>query len=98
MFVPHFFQSSEQTCGAACLRMLFAALGVSHDETTIVQHCGLTPLGCTIQDLVTAAQSLGFNASLVPVSGEPGAIAALSKQTPFVAMIDLSNLSSQGAM
>ena len=98
MAVPHFFQSSEQTCGAACLRMLFAALGASHDEATIAQHCGLTPLGCTVQDLVSGAKALGFNAGLLPVFGEPAAIAALSNETPFVAMIDLASLSGQGPM
>jgi ABC-type bacteriocin/lantibiotic exporter with double-glycine peptidase domain len=98
MAVPHFYQSSEQTCGAACLRMLFAALGVSHDEATVARHCGLTPLGCTVQDLVAGAQALGFNAALLSVSGEPAAIAALSKETPFIAMIDLAGLSNVGPM
>ena len=98
MPVPHFSQSSEQTCGAACLRMLMAALGGSHDEGTIAQHCGLTPLGCTVQDLVTGSQALGFNAALLPVFGEPAAIAALSNETLFVAMIDLASLSDQGPM
>src|SRR5687768_1999480 len=98
MVVPHYFQSSEQTCGAACLRMLLAALGVTHDEAIIAQHCGLTPLGCTVQDLVTGAQALGFHAALLPVFGEPAAIAALSNQTPFVAMIDLASLGSPGPM
>jgi len=98
MAVPHFFQTSEQTCGAACLRMLFAALGFAHDEATIAQHCGLTPLGCTIQDLIAGAQGLGFHAALLPVSGEPAAIAALSQGTPFVAMIDSASLSNVGPM
>jgi ABC-type bacteriocin/lantibiotic exporter with double-glycine peptidase domain len=78
--------------------MLLAALGASHDEGTIAQNCGLTPLGCTVQDLVTGAQALGFNAALLPVFGEPAAIAALSNETPFVAMIDLASLSGQGPM
>jgi ABC-type bacteriocin/lantibiotic exporter with double-glycine peptidase domain len=98
MPVPHFYQLSEQTCGAACLRMLIAALGVTHDEPTIAQHCGLTPLGCTVQDLVAGAQALGFHAALLPVSGEAAALAALSKETPFIAMMDLASLSSQGPM
>jgi ABC-type bacteriocin/lantibiotic exporter with double-glycine peptidase domain len=92
MAVPHFFQSSEQTCGAACLRMLFAALGATHDEATIAQHCGTTALGCTVQDLVAGAQALGFNAALLPVHAEPDAVAALSNDVPFVAMIDLVGL------
>lgn len=98
MAVPHFYQSSEQTCGVACLRMLFAALGVTHDEATIAQHCGLTPLGCTVHDLVAGAQALGFNAALLPVSGEPAAVAALSNEPPFVAMIDRASLSNVGPM
>ena len=96
MVVPHYFQSSEQTCGAACLRMLLAAHGITHDEATIAQLCGTTQLGCTIQDLITGTQALGFQAALLPISGEPDAVAALSNQTPFVAMIDLASLTTQG--
>ena len=98
MAIPHYFQTSEQTCGAACLRMLFGGIGVNLDEMTIAQRCGLTPLGCTVQDLVLGAQALGFNAALLGVVGEPAAIAALSNDPPFVAMIDLASLYSQGPM
>jgi ABC-type bacteriocin/lantibiotic exporter with double-glycine peptidase domain len=98
MAVPHFFQSSEVACGVACLRMLFAALGASHDEAVIAQHCGLTSLGCTVQDLITGSQSLGFNAGVLSVYNEPAALLALASQTPFVAMIDLASLSNQGPM
>lgn len=97
MHIPHFFQSSEQTCGAACLRMLFAGLGARHDEATIAQHCGMTALGCTARDLVTGSQALGFNAAVLSIHGEPDAIAALSNDLPFVAMIDLAGLHG-GAM
>ena len=93
MAVPHFFQSSEQTCGAACLRMLLAALGSTLDETVIAQHCGTTALGCTVQDLVTGTQALGLNAALLAIHGEPDAILALSNEVPFVVMIDLAGLS-----
>jgi hypothetical protein len=75
--------------------MLMAGLGASHEEATIAQHCGLTPLGCTVQDLVSRANALGFNAALLPVFGEPAAIAALSNEIPFVAMIDLASLAEQ---
>lgn len=92
MSVPHFFQSSEQTCGATCLRILFAALGVMHDEATIAQNCGMTALGCTVQDLVTGAQALGIKAALMPIHKEPDAVAALSKDTPFVTLIDQAEL------
>jgi hypothetical protein len=39
-----------------------------------------------------------FNAALLPVFGEAAAIAALSNEAPFVAMIDLASLTSQGPM
>src|SRR5437588_11669656 len=98
MAVPHFFQTSEQTCGAACLRMLFAALGVVHEEAIIAQHCALTALGSTVQDLIVAAQVFGFSAELLKVFGEPAAVTALSSETPFVAMIDLSSLYGRGPL
>lgn len=94
MVVPHFFQASEQTCGAACLRMLLSALGITQDETTLARLCGTTALGCTAQDLVTGAQSAGVNAELLPIKSEPAATAALSNLVPFVAMIDLAALNN----
>ena len=48
--------------------------------------------------MVTGAQTMGFNAAVLSVFDEPAAIAALSNQTPFVAMIDLASLSPQGLM
>src|SRR5579864_4792277 len=98
MNVPHFYQSSAQTCGAASLRMIFAALGTTCDETIIAQQCGITPLGCTPQDLVTGATTLGFNAAIMPIYNEPDAIAAMRNDAPLVAMIDLSSLHNQGPL
>src|SRR6516164_6536789 len=98
MAVPHFYQSSEQNCGAASLRMLFGALGLSFDEATIAASCGTTPVGCTVQDLVQGTKALGLDAALLPTRSEPDAIAALSKDAPFVAMIDLASLYGRGPM
>ena len=92
MIVPHFFQSNEQTCGAACLRMLGAALGVAQDEATIAQYCGVTELGCTIQDLVIGARAMGLQAEILPVFGRPEALEALGHQLPCIAMIDVASL------
>lgn len=94
MAVPHYYQSSPQTCGAACLRMLLAAIGLTHDEATIAHSCGTTAVGCTIYDLLQGAQSFGVNAALLVVPDESAAVAALANETPFVAMIDLSSLDS----
>src|SRR5262249_52770263 len=65
---------------------------------TIAQHCGVTPLGCTVQDLIAGAQALGFNAGLLTVSREPAEITALSQSAPVVAMIDLGSLPTGGPM
>ncbi|HEY7157828.1 MAG TPA: cysteine peptidase family C39 domain-containing protein [Gemmataceae bacterium] len=92
MAVPHFFQSSEQTCGATCLRMVCAGLGLSFDEATIAVKCGTTALGYTVQDLVQGAKALGLDAEILPISGGAAALAALSSLTPFIAMIDLASL------
>jgi ABC-type bacteriocin/lantibiotic exporter with double-glycine peptidase domain len=92
MIVPHFFQSSEQTCGAACLRMLGAALGVAQNEATIAQYCGITELGCTVQDLVIGAHAMGLQAEMLPVFSWSAAIETLVQHAPFVAMIDLASL------
>lgn len=97
MSVPHFFQSSPQTCGAACLRMLAQSLGLTTDESTLAAACNTTPVGCTVDDLVVAAKTIGFNAQLLAVRGRQAAIAALSHKVPFVAMIDVSQLTG-GAM
>jgi hypothetical protein len=74
--------------------MLLEALSLSIDEATIAQRCRTTLFGCDVQDLVHGAQSFGLNAALLSNMDEPAAIAALSNQTPFVAMIDLSSLDS----
>jgi ABC-type bacteriocin/lantibiotic exporter with double-glycine peptidase domain len=71
--------------------MLLAALGWSLDEATLAQKCGLTSQGCTVQDLRRGARSLGLNAELLRVSGEAAALAVLSNQAPFVAMINLAS-------
>lgn len=92
MAVPHYYQSSPQTCGAACLRMLCAAFWQSFDEATVAQKCDTTASGCMVQDLEFGAQALGFHAGLLRVLDESEAIAALTDQPPFVAMIDRATL------
>src|SRR5262249_37445113 len=92
MLVPHFFQASEQNCGAACLRMLFAALGSVVDESSVAQACRTTAVGSTVHDLINGARALGFDAALLNAFGETDARTALSNDVPFVAMIDLAGL------
>jgi predicted double-glycine peptidase len=78
--------------------MLFAALGVVRDEATIAKNCGTTEAGCSVEDLVRGAQSLGLNAELLPIRREADAVAALSNLVPFVAMIDLASMYGRGPM
>jgi len=92
MIVPHFFQGSPQTCGPACLRMVFAALGVSQTETAIAIACQTVQAGCTIPDLVAGAHSFGFSAAILTIGDEQQAQDALANDVPFVAMIDLASL------
>jgi Peptidase C39 family len=83
MIVPHFFQSSEQTCGAACLRMLGAACGVAQDEATIARACGTTALGCTVADLAVGAHAMSLQAEILPVFGWPEAIEGARASGPL---------------
>jgi hypothetical protein len=72
--------------------MLGAAPGVSQDEATIAQYCGVTALGCTVQDLVIGAHAMGLQAEILPVFGRPAAVEALVQQVPFIAMVDVASL------
>jgi hypothetical protein len=77
--------------------MLFATLGVTaHDEATIAQYCGTTLAGCTVTDLITGAQSFAFRAAKIAVRDRISAVAALSSETPFVAMMDMGCLTIHG--
>jgi ABC-type bacteriocin/lantibiotic exporter with double-glycine peptidase domain len=88
-----FSNPANRIAGRACLRMILAALGHSVEEKVIAQQCEMTRLGCTVQDLVKGARTLGFNADLLSTSGQSQALQALSNLVPFVAMIDLAELS-----
>ncbi len=74
------------------MRMLGAALGVAQDEATIAQYCGITELGCTVQDLVVGARAMGLQAEILSVFGWPAAIEALVHQVSCVVMIDVASL------
>lgn len=92
MTVPHYYQSDASTCGAACLRMLFAALGVTQEEAILAQACQTMPLGCTLTDLVQGTKTLGLEADRLAIVDEAAAVAALSQRVPFVVMIDAASL------
>ena len=72
--------------------MLAASHGIFRDEASLGALCGTTALGCTVQDLIRSAQSLGLHAELLKTAGEQSARDALSQQAPFIAMIDVAVL------
>lgn len=63
--VPHYLQTDDSTCGPASLRMVFAYYGTYLSEKDIAEVCNHTyELGCQGEDMVCAAESLGFNVYL----------------------------------
>src|SRR5207249_5007012 len=56
-----FPQERDYTCAVACLRMVAHALGVSKTEDELLPICRTTEDGTHRDDLVAAAQSLGFS-------------------------------------
>ena len=63
--VPHYIQSDDSTCGPASLRMVMGYYGVDLSEKEIAVACNHTyELGCQGEDMVCAAESLGFDVYL----------------------------------
>lgn len=63
--VPHYIQSDDSTCGPTSLRMVLAYYGVYMSEEDLAGACGHTyELGCRSEDMVCAAESLGFDVYL----------------------------------
>jgi hypothetical protein len=58
----------------------------------IAQYCGVTELGCTIQELVVDAHTIGLQTEILPVFGRPATIETLVQQVSFIAMIDVASL------
>jgi len=63
--VPHYLQTDDSTCGPASLRMVFAFYGKVFSEEDIKEICNHTyELGCKSEDMVCAAEALGFKVYL----------------------------------
>jgi len=58
--VPYFKQNRTYTCGPVCLRMVLAYWGYETDEVSLSMLCGTTVFGTSGNQLVQAAQRLGF--------------------------------------
>jgi len=60
--VPHYLQSDDSTCGPASLRMVMGYYGFNLSEKDIADVCDHTyELGCTNENMVCAAEALGFD-------------------------------------
>lgn len=63
--VPHYLQSDDSTCGPASLRMIFAYYDFFISEKEVATICNHTyELGCRSEDMVCAAETLGFRVYL----------------------------------
>ena len=63
--VPHYLQSDDSSCGPASLRMVFAYYGKFYSEEDIKEICDHTyELGCKSEDMVCAAEAIGFKVYL----------------------------------
>ncbi|MBI3922263.1 MAG: C39 family peptidase [Armatimonadetes bacterium] len=88
--VPYFVQSSESTCGPACLRMVLEPLGISCEEKRLEELCQCEAYGCTVSDLVSAATALGASAALVDRAQPMRNLSqALEERNGVVVMIDI---------
>lgn len=58
--VPYFRQNRYYTCGPVCLRMILAYWGYEADEVSLSMLCGTNVFGTSAEQLVEAAQRLGF--------------------------------------
>lgn len=83
--VPHYLQSDDSTCGPASLRMIFAYYGKFYDEASIAQICDHTyEMGCKSEDMVCAAETLGFNVFLKNNSTIDEIISYIDSEIPVV--------------
>ena len=57
-----FRQEKTYTCAAACLRMVLDYLGYEIDEPALAELCETDPDGTSANDLILAANKLGFEA------------------------------------
>jgi ABC-type bacteriocin/lantibiotic exporter with double-glycine peptidase domain len=61
---PFYAQEEDNSCLAACLRMVLASSGIFHTEAHLRALCGWTPQrSITSTSVVSAALSLGFTKS-----------------------------------
>jgi ABC-type bacteriocin/lantibiotic exporter with double-glycine peptidase domain len=86
--VPYFKQNRTYTCGPVCLRMALAYWGYETDEVSLSMRCGTTVFGTSGNQLVYAAQQLGFECEY-PLTGQYSSLTHMLKNgipPPIVAV------------
>lgn len=85
--VPFLPQLADYDCGAACLRMAAAFLGVSAPESLIAAGAGTNPaVGTQPEDLAAEARRLGLKAS-EGLTNERAVAAQLAQGAPVILLI-----------
>lgn len=62
--IPFFRQSTNYTCGPACLQMLFAMHGLEHSEDELTMSAGTTINGTPKRAMATLARKAGFRTKM----------------------------------
>lgn len=87
-----FQQSQPDTCVAACLRVVLAALGADYPEDDLARACNTDPSGATLADAASAARSLGFNALFLPEATFEMLSGWLQRDVPMIVGIAVDDL------
>ncbi len=71
--VPHFRQSSPETCLPACVRMVLAYRGREHSEHELAEALGtVRGLGTNPESAITGLESMGYHALWFETHGRAG--------------------------
>jgi len=88
--VPYFRQEKWFTCGPACLRMIFAYLGIDVTEKAMETTCETTELGTIPTQISTGAAKLGLGAIATKNADLEDLRRNLEDRLPVIVLIDPS--------
>lgn len=86
--IPYFRQEKNTTCGAACVRMVFAFYGKDTSELELEDACETSWLGNTCGEIVSGINKLGFEAEEIEHVTPKYLSAQFEKEYPMIALID----------
>ncbi len=88
--VPYFRQEKWFTCGPACLRMIFAYLGIDVTEKVLETTCETTELGTIPTQISTGAAKLGVESIATKNADLEDIRRNLEDRLPVIVLIDPS--------